>query len=325
VLIGTEKKKGTTFMGLVKIYCNGFRLLFTNASAVLILLGCCFRLWETATISFFQQKYFKVYQNEYALYSSIMAVASFVGGILANMVAGIIIDFFDKRSEMTIPMICTVKAALDIPFCIMTYLQHTNFWLSMTGILCQLVFAKGWTAPAILILKTVVDPSISNISVAMFLFFQNLVYTFSSATMGILSRDLDVDPVRNPTQYGKLISSMTVIPAALSIPFFLVSGYKMRQIKRAKIESGEMTKKQLEDDRMFIKQFTRMGTHEFENLVITQRPIQQNKVVFKKYVTFTDLHEPLQKQLTVKSDNIRQSRSAYVKAKGGSATKIDKL
>ena len=52
-----------------------------------------------------------------------MAIGSFVGGILANLVAGIIIDFFNNKSEMTIPLICTIKAALDIPFCIMTYMQ----------------------------------------------------------------------------------------------------------------------------------------------------------------------------------------------------------
>ena len=169
----------------------------------------------------------------------------------------------------------------------------------MSGIGLQLVFAKGWTAPAILILKTVVHPSISNISVAMFMFFQNLVYSFSAAAMGGLSTYYQVDPVYHPTAYGDLISFMTVVPAALSIPFFLISGYKMRSIKRAKIASGEITKKQLEDDRLFIKQFTRMGTHEFENLVVSQRPIQQKQQIYKRYVSFDVLHQPLQNKITL--------------------------
>lgn len=82
-----------------------------------------------------------------------------------------LVDYFETKSEMTIPMICVVKALLDIPFCMLTYLQHTNFTLSILGIYLQLIFAKGWTAPAILILKTVVDPSVQSLTVAMFLFF----------------------------------------------------------------------------------------------------------------------------------------------------------
>ena len=59
---------------------------------------------------------------------------------------------------MTIPIICAVKAAVDIPFCLMTYFQQSNFMLSVSGVYLQLVFGKGWTAPTILMLKTTVDP-----------------------------------------------------------------------------------------------------------------------------------------------------------------------
>ena len=106
---------------MCKEYVRGFKLLFTNCAAVLILIGCSLRLWETGIIGFYQQKYFKVYEADYTLYSYLVAIGSFVGGILANLVAGIIVDYFEKKSEMTIPLICTIKAILDIPFCIMTY------------------------------------------------------------------------------------------------------------------------------------------------------------------------------------------------------------
>jgi len=57
-----------------------------------------------------------------------------IGGVLANFVSGMIVDIFESKSEMTIPMICVVKALIDIPFCIMTYFQHKNFTLSILGI-----------------------------------------------------------------------------------------------------------------------------------------------------------------------------------------------
>jgi hypothetical protein len=65
-----------------------------------------------------------------------MAAGTFGLGIVANSLSGILIDFFDKKSEMTLPILCAVKAFIDVPFCIMTYAQQSNFNLSMAGIYC---------------------------------------------------------------------------------------------------------------------------------------------------------------------------------------------
>jgi len=47
-------------------------------------------------------------------------------------------------------------------------------------------------------IKTVSDPSVESIAVAMFLLFQNLVYSISAKLMGNISRGLDIDPVKYP-------------------------------------------------------------------------------------------------------------------------------
>lgn len=197
-----------------------------------------------------------MYQDKLQLYASIVSIGSFVGSLLSNLISGLLIDFFQKRSEMTIPMLCTVKAILDIPFCYMTYGQQSNFDLSIAGVLLQLVIAKGWTAPAILILKTVVDPRVSNISIAMFLFFQNIVNTLSSKLTGQLTHRLH--PASNPHEYGKILSYSTILPCALSIPFFLISGCKMKKINEAKNKGlGVEEKKQAQQD---IKSMVRNGS-----------------------------------------------------------------
>jgi hypothetical protein len=41
----------------------------------------------------------------------------------------------------------------------------------MVGIIGENFFAKGWASPTILMLQTVVDPSVMGITVALFLFF----------------------------------------------------------------------------------------------------------------------------------------------------------
>ena len=55
------KKKQKTLKDVGKEYLHGFKLLFTNGAAVLILIGCGLRLWETGIIGFYQQKYFSIY------------------------------------------------------------------------------------------------------------------------------------------------------------------------------------------------------------------------------------------------------------------------
>ena len=78
-------------------YGQGFKLLLQNKVAILILIGASLRLWETGIIGFFMMRYFKVYPNEYELFSNMAAVGSFFGGMIANVVSGTIISFFENR------------------------------------------------------------------------------------------------------------------------------------------------------------------------------------------------------------------------------------
>ena len=161
------KKKSKGCKALCIEYGRAVKLLFSNFVAVMTIFGCMFRLIETAAISIQQDNFFSVYVKLYRhpneeeisghpygskfddhyqdLYAGIMSVASFLAALLANLMSGVIISHFEKKSEMTIPLICVIKAAIDIPFCLMSYMQVTNFPLYMAGNILQLLLAKGWT------------------------------------------------------------------------------------------------------------------------------------------------------------------------------------
>ena len=185
-------------------------------------------------------------------------------------------------------MLCTIKALIDIPFCIMTYYQQSSFTLSIAGVYLQLLLAKGWTSPAILILKTVVDPSVSSLSVAMFLLLTNIVNTIASNVMGVLTKG--IDPTYDPHQYGLLVSIGTIVPCAISIPFFLISGYKMKKIKEELEES--MTREQIAKENDFMKQFTKLATildGEYSNIHIDILK-NKNKNSFRRMITHQHHH-----------------------------------
>jgi hypothetical protein len=124
--------------------------------------------------------------------------------------------------------------------------------LSLSGSLLQILLAKGWTAPALLILKTVVPPEIGSYSIGVFLLITNITSSLSAFAFGEAQQTYNIHP-QSGHEYGRLILYFTTIPAALCMPFFFLAGLKMREIKRQKIESGAMTKKSYEN---LEKQFT---------------------------------------------------------------------
>jgi len=86
--------------------------------------------------------------------------------------------------------------------------------------------------------------------------------------MGYLSTSLNLDPNKTPDEYGYLITALTVLPCLISIPFFLFSGLKMRQIKRALKEKGEPSEYDGDLNRQFLKQFSHCGT-DFNDFILT--------------------------------------------------------
>jgi hypothetical protein len=214
-------------------------LLFTNWAAVMIMIGCFFRLWQAQTISFFLNDYMKVYADDYQSFSEQAAFASLVGGPFSTFFTGAIVDYFSTKSEMTIPILCCVKSIIEIPFNMMTFYQQKSFKLSMTGIYLEYFLAKGWTSGAIFILKTVVHPSITYLSISIFILLTSLNSIVSANIMAFMMDKYDIKPRENPDKYGTLVTLQTTIPLILCVPFFFYGGLIMRNVKRKKIASGE--------------------------------------------------------------------------------------
>jgi hypothetical protein len=157
---------------------------------------------------------------------------------------------------MTIPIICILKAIVEIPANLMMFYQSKSFAISMAGIYSEYFFAKGWTSSAILMLKEVVDPSISYLSISFFILTTSVTTMLSSNLFGQLTKYLQLKPIDDPDLYGNYMAIFTITPIVLCIPFFLYGGCVMRNKKRAKVRNGEETRKE-GDARVshFIKSF----------------------------------------------------------------------
>ena len=72
-------------------------------------------------MSSFVSNYFIVYPTQQQLYSTLNAVSIFVGSLLANIITAIVVGLFEG-SPMAKPIICMLKAFIDLPCCAMIFL-----------------------------------------------------------------------------------------------------------------------------------------------------------------------------------------------------------
>ena len=162
-------------------------------AALFLLVASCLRVAQASTMSFYVQEYFAVYPDQYELFAYLQAIALFVGGFASNIITAVFMVAFEK-SPMSKPLILIVKCCVDIPCCALIYLQQSSFILSIAALFAEYLLAKGWTAPAIAMLLTVVDKSIMGISVALMMFMNTVIASFSSIGIGMLQEKFDLSP-----------------------------------------------------------------------------------------------------------------------------------
>jgi len=105
--------------------------------------------------------YYKVYTSipdsgYIDLYGSLTALAILIGSFSSNIFSVVLITCLGEGNPMTIPYVCIARHFIDIPACALMFLVQDNFYLSVSGYFVQQILAKGWTAPALLMLKSVV-------------------------------------------------------------------------------------------------------------------------------------------------------------------------
>jgi hypothetical protein len=105
----------------------------------------------------------------------------------------------------------------------------------MTGIYLEFFIGKGWTSGALLILRTVVDPSIAYLGISCFIVLTSINSIVMANGLAWIVSKYNIGPLSNPTEYGNLVTAFTTIPCLICIPFFLYAGVIMRNIKREKI------------------------------------------------------------------------------------------
>lgn len=200
---------------------------------MILILASFFRVWMSTTVSLYLNEYMKAYQEEYNIFSAQTSASAFLGGVISTTTSGIIVDYFGPKYEMTIPMLCIVKTIISIPEMFMIFDQQSNFTLSMAGIHLHNLTAQGWSSTAIFMLKTIVDPKVAYLGISFFMVLTSVTQVVASQSMALFIGIYDLDAVKTPAGFGRLLTLITVITMSLSVPFFYISGKRIVAKTRA--------------------------------------------------------------------------------------------
>jgi len=89
-------------------------------------------------------------------------------GIMGNAISGFVVEAYGSKYEMTVPYLCLVKDFGDFLSLFLIYTQTESFTVSLIGNILQLMIGKGWHAPAILILKSVLSEDLLGYAISIF-------------------------------------------------------------------------------------------------------------------------------------------------------------
>jgi len=136
---------------------KGFKSIYANKTAQLVLLAGIFRVSQGYVMSQYTNAFFDIYSDYSKIFTIIQFVTIVVSSILSNLITGYLCDYLEKSYYFAKPSFCIAKAASGVICCIIIFIVHDNFWISITGLCLDYMLSKGWQPIAQSILRSVVN------------------------------------------------------------------------------------------------------------------------------------------------------------------------
>lgn len=214
------------------------------------MFGALLKSWDTAINQSFLSDFMKSYTNDIndpseilnkQLYPSLVSGAELVGGFTANLSSAALINLFAVDDPLAIPKVIVIKELICLPSMYMMYLIPDQFWWSIGGYYLKQSLGQGWKTPAILMLKSVVDPEVVSLLIGIFLFLTKIDFSVAIAVFGSIKKSKNLNE-NDPENFGKWISIVCMIPLGLSVPVFYLAGVFLQQKQEAEILRGKITR-----------------------------------------------------------------------------------
>jgi len=78
---------------------------------------------------------------------------------MSALIGGLVSDKYEKEGiYMTKAYVCIFCGVMGIPTIMMALLSQGNFWVSISALALEYLFAEGWVGPAITMIVNTITP-----------------------------------------------------------------------------------------------------------------------------------------------------------------------
>lgn len=207
--------------------------IYQNPTSRYILAAASFRFFGGYAIGFFKPQYFQaVYPEFTSQFSVTNAALASVLGFTSALTGGILADKFRKDDPMTKSYICIASSLLASPAIAAAFLLQDDFWVSISLLGVNYLFAEATGSPSITMLLDTTSPKNPGLTVAVYLLFATLAGTLSTTLLDALNTYLGAaDHVET---YGYTLAGFTLFSYLGSVPFFYLAGKSYTEFQNEK-------------------------------------------------------------------------------------------
>ena len=158
-------------------------------------IGGGFRFFGGYAIGFFMPKYFgKVYPTFKDQYSIGNAFVVSICGFISALTGGVVSDKLENnKNYMGKAYVCMFAGIMGLPTIAGCTLIQGNFWVSLSSLGLEYLFAECWVGPAITMVVNTTSPENKGFAVSAYLFVATVCGTISTALLGALAKAFDAD------------------------------------------------------------------------------------------------------------------------------------
>ena len=197
--------------------------LISNPTSRYCLIGSALRFFGGYSLAFYLPIYFQhIYTSYDKQFGVLNAVMASILAFLSALSGGILSDMYHSKTYMAKSYICILSSVLAAPPMALCCIIQDKFYLSISMLGLNYLFAEAWGSPAITMLQDSVDPSMIGFCISAFMFFNTMAGMFATFALGEIQQWMDAE--NNLSVYGNTLFLFLMISYIGCCPFYYLAG-----------------------------------------------------------------------------------------------------
>lgn len=218
------------------------KLTFTNYKAIIVIISFIGRLFNAIIKEYYLTYYFKEeYPDYFQDYIYQAALSSLICVPVFSVLQMFLIDWMNKKTNMTIALVLLVKAIFDGISNYLIFYVNGNFNAAVVGLYIDFAITKGQHSLFIMVLETVVDEKASSFSVVIVAIIQKILVQIIAKLIAY-TQDQYIDDKGHSKIPGKVIFYLTTAPLIVTCITIIFIAFKLKKDLDVNLDSNDPNK-----------------------------------------------------------------------------------